>query len=264
MRSTERLASDASPVRMPDCASTWRASTSPRGYDVCTAVARCAGPDSALHGRHCVHTVEYLSHRDGVHENRRFPQFRHRRWVNPDRGSGRGVGVPQGISPDINPQQVWNAFVRPKETWSPRYALGLFAELSVFLGIPFLVAWTPICLIVQFTRPRASWRRLSRQPGFVACLITTTVIALTIVAYSMSVWLSIRVATSSSPDRFIRAYLLGGILAGSGVLWSWLTMRLCGVCRPRPSWTDRLGRLTGVAWVAIGASSGAFIILAIT
>ena len=40
-------------------------------------------------------------------------------------------------------------------------------------------------------------------------------------------------------------------------------MRLCGVCRPRPTWTDRLGRLTDAAWVAIGAMSAAYIFLAI-
>ena len=47
------------------------------------------------------------------------------------------------------------------------------------------------CLIVQLTRPRASWRRLCRQPGFVGCLIATTVIALTVAASATSVWLSI-------------------------------------------------------------------------
>ena len=132
-----------------------------------------------------------------------------------------GVGAgwrPQGLSPDISPQEIWDAFVRPKETWSLRYALGLFAELSVICGIPSLAAWTLICLIVQFIRPRSSWRRLRRQPGFVACLITTTVIVLTTVASSMSVWLSIWVATRSSPGGFIKAYLVAGILAGSAVL----------------------------------------------
>jgi hypothetical protein len=179
-------------------------------------------------------------------------------------GVAAGLGFLRALTPDIKPQMIWDAFVRPKGGWSLWYAFALITELGVSLGIPFLAAWTPTSLIVQLTKPRASWRRLCRQPGFVACLIATTVIALTVAASLTSVWLSIWVATSSSPDRFLRAYLLGGILAGSGVLWSWATMRLLGVCRPRPTWTDRLGRLTGAAWVALGAMSAVFIFLAIS
>jgi hypothetical protein len=178
-------------------------------------------------------------------------------------GVAAGLGCFRALAPDITPQQIWDALVRPKQGWSLWYAFGLSSELGVSIGIPFLTAWTPTCLIVQFTKPRASWRRLCRQPGFVASLIATTVIALTVAASVTSVWLSIWVPTSSSPDRFIKVYLDGGIFAGSGVLWSWATMRLCGVCRPRPTWTDRLGRLTGAAWIAIGAMSAAYIFLAI-
>ncbi len=179
-------------------------------------------------------------------------------------GVAAGLGCFRALVPDLTPQKIWDALVRPKQGWSLWYAFELIAELGVFIGIPFLAAWTPTCLVVQFTKPRASWRRLCRQPGFIASLIATTVIVLTVAASATSVWLSIWVATSSSPERFIKVYLLGGILAGSGVLWSWVTMRLCGVCRPRPTWTDRLGRLTGAAWVAIGVLSAVFISQAIS
>jgi hypothetical protein len=178
-------------------------------------------------------------------------------------GMAAGLGCFRALAPDITPEKMWDAFVRPKEGWSFWYAFALSVELGVSLGIPFLAAWTPTCLVVQLIKPRASWRRLCRQPGFIASLIATNVIVLTVAASAISVWLSIWVATSSSPDRFMKAYLLGGILTGSGVLWSWVTMRLCGVYRPRPTWTDRLGRLTGAAWVVIGAMSAFFISLAI-
>jgi hypothetical protein len=178
-------------------------------------------------------------------------------------GVAAGLGSFRALATDLTPQKIWDAFVRPKEGWSLGYAFELIVELGVFIGIPFLAAWTPTCLVVQLTKPRALWRRLCRQPGFVACLIATTVIVLTVAASVTSVWFSIWAATSTSHDRFIKVYLLGGILTGSGVLWSWATMRLCGVCRPRPTWTDRLGRLTGAAWVAIGVLSATFIFLAI-
>ena len=60
-----------------------------------------------------------------------------------------------GAAPDITPQQIWDALVRPKQGWSLWYAFGFSSELGVSLGIPFLTAWTPTCLIVQFTKPQS-------------------------------------------------------------------------------------------------------------
>jgi hypothetical protein len=48
-------------------------------------------------------------------------------------GVAAGLASQRALSPNISLQQDWDALVRPKETWSLRYALGLFAELSVFL-----------------------------------------------------------------------------------------------------------------------------------
>jgi hypothetical protein len=65
-----------------------------------------------------------------------------------------------------------------------------------------------------------------------------------------------------SSEGCLKVLLVGGTLAGSGVLWSWVTMRLCGVCRPIPAWTDRLGRLTGTVWIALGTVGVAYMIMA--
>lgn len=176
-------------------------------------------------------------------------------------GVAVGLASVRALWPDLTPHQIWGAVVHPREAWSVWYALKLSAGLGVCLGIPLLAAWTPTCLIVQLIRPRPSWRRLSRQPGFVACLITTSAFVVMVVASSLAVWLSTRVPIGHHPDSFIRALVLGGILAGSGVLWSWVTMTVCGICRRRATWTDRLGRLTGVAWVTIGVSSAAYFFL---
>ena len=48
---------------------------------------------------------------------------------------------------------------------------------------------------------------------------------------------------------------VGGLLAGSGVLWAWILMILNGAWRPHASWIDRLGRLAGVGWLVVGAVS---------
>jgi hypothetical protein len=65
-----------------------------------------------------------------------------------------------------------------------------------------------------------------------------------------------------SPDRHFLAPVLGGSLGGFGVVTGWSTMKLCGTCRPAPEWPDRLGRLTGAIWVAVGAIGLCFTALA--
>jgi hypothetical protein len=64
-------------------------------------------------------------------------------------GVAAGLGCFRALAPDITPQKLWDAFVRPKQGWSLWYAFGLIVELGVGLGIPFLAAWTPTCLVIQ-------------------------------------------------------------------------------------------------------------------
>ena len=44
---------------------------------------------------------------------------------------------------------------------------------------------------------------------------------------------------------------------------AWATMMLSNAWRPVPTWTDRLGRLTGAAWVVVGAISVCYAALAL-
>jgi hypothetical protein len=114
-------------------------------------------------------------------------------------------------------------------------------------AIPFLADWTPICLIVQLT-DRPEWRRLRRQPGFVACLLATAIIVFMVISASLSVSFA-----SSLTQALSLAQVFGGALTGAGVLCGWAAMMLSAACRQSASWSDRLGRLTGVAWIAMGA-----------
>jgi hypothetical protein len=174
-------------------------------------------------------------------------------------GVAAGLASVKALMPEFNPQRAFDAFVKLTERWSVWDAFAMFVELNLLLGIPFLAAWTPSCLVVHLVKPRDSWHRLRRQPGFLACLTATAVIVPAFAASAMSAWFSIGMNTRSAPERFISVYLLTGVLAGSGVLWNWLTLWLCGVFRPRPTSKDRLGRLTGAAWLVTGASAVFFI-----
>ncbi len=172
-----------------------------------------------------------------------------------------GMGLVRATNPYITPSQVWAHVFRPHADWSFWDACGVGLEIGATLVAPFVAAWTPACLWLQVKRPRPPWRRLRRSPGFVACLIATTVIFTALVAAStcevFAIW------SRASDYRLLKACLVGVLVAGAGVLSCWATMALCGAFRPRPTWTDRLGRLTGAAWIALGFVAAVFVFLAI-
>src|SRR5262249_14204195 len=161
-----------------------------------------------------------------------------------------GLALVRATSPELTPGQLRDAFLSPRGGWTPWHAFGLTLELGTIFLIPFVAAWTPACLLLQLSRPRPPWRRLRRQPGFVACLIpaafSIATVAIAALLLATSVW---EVDTSS--DRYLKAQLLGGLLSGIGVMTAWATMLLANAWRPVPTWTDRLGRLTGAAWVVV-------------
>ena len=168
-------------------------------------------------------------------------------------GIAAGMAMIRLLAPVVSWEQVWGAFVTPSQGWSLSYALGLFVELGVMFGIPVLAAWTPACLLVQVLKPRPAWRRLRRRPGFIACLSSTVVVAGAVAVTTTCVLLQFFVPVA--PDAYVKPALLGGCVAGSGVLWLWAAMWFWGVWHARPTWVDRLGRLTGIAWVIVGAIS---------
>jgi len=178
--------------------------------------------------------------------------------------AGLAVGlalVRAAVPKDLSVASFREAIMNPTGGWTPEHAFGLTLELGALFAVPLAAGWTPACLLLQLTGRRPPWRRLRRQPGFVVCLVVTAVVlaAVPVVATlaACGVW-----ELPSSPLAFLKTHVLGGAVAGTGVLWSWATMRLSGVCRPAPVWTDRLGRLTGVAWIGLGAISVCYVGLA--
>jgi hypothetical protein len=178
-------------------------------------------------------------------------------------GVAAGLGIVRAIDPTLTPRDIWNALAEPAEGWSFRYGFAIVAELGVVLGLPLMAAWTPACLLLHLIRPRPGWRRLRRRPVFIACLLPSVAAALTATVAVGLAWPSIWVPGGPSPQANEETCLLGGFLAGTGVLWAWAAMWVCGVWHARPTWVDRLGRLTGVGWVTIGAISAAYIVLTI-
>lgn len=177
-------------------------------------------------------------------------------------GLAAGFGLIRAGAPDLTPGQVWDALANPPDGWSPWHAFAVTLELSAFLFAPAVAGWTPACLLLQWIRPRPRWRRLARQPGFVACLIGTGTLATGLVAIAAGAQFAF-LELGPGSDDFLKVQIPASIIGGAGIFWSWAVMRLCGTCRPRPEWRDRLGRLTGALWIAFAAFGTIYCFLAL-
>src|SRR4051812_38827323 len=89
-----------------------------------------------------------------------------------------GLAASRAITPgELTFQVVWESATNPPQgAWSFRFIAQSVAELSTVAVIPSLATWTVACLLLRLTRSRPPWRRLSRQPGGMACLIATVAI----------------------------------------------------------------------------------------
>lgn len=174
-------------------------------------------------------------------------------------GIGAGLAACRGFVPGLTLQNILAAFAPPRDGWSLEQALLRSAHVGPMLGTPFLAAWTPVCLLLQLTKTRAGWHRLRRQPGFVACLIATTVVIVTAAFFPVALSLNVRSAPAELPMGLIKEVVMAGTVAGSGVLWGWFALKVSGVWRPVPAWNDRLARLTGAVWIAAGAMSAVYL-----
>src|SRR4051812_32544846 len=92
-----------------------------------------------------------------------------------------GLAASRAITPDeLTPERIWEFATNPPQgVWSLLFIAQFTAELSSFAVVPSLATWTVACLLLRLTRPRPPWRRLSRQPGGMACLIATVAIGFT-------------------------------------------------------------------------------------
>lgn len=145
--------------------------------------------------------------------------------------------------------------VRPG-LWSP-----WLAGLVVCVGL--LVAGTPALFLLRLRQPRPSLRRLTRQPGFVALLVATSLLALALLTTGLLAL--VRLARQGMPARPGVApdpiWWLGvlshfGPLIGAAVAGAWVLLLCSGRRRPAQGGFDALGRLIGTAWIVLMVIEG--------
>jgi hypothetical protein len=135
---------------------------------------------------------------------------------------------------------------RPKEDWAlevldwmPMILLGLFPRYVDLL--------MPAMLAIRLRRPRPTWRRLSRQPGVVACAAGTAAMA----AGCLIVAVRLLFNSPTGPSFDSQGWLTVESRVPVAILASWLLLALSGRWRAEPGWVDRVGRFLGFYWVGV-------------
>jgi hypothetical protein len=162
-------------------------------------------------------------------------------------GLGVGLALLKAAELDLELARMWGKLTSSRMVWSPGIVFEVVVEYALVAGLPLGAGLTPFCLFLQ---PKG-------RPGYVACLIATALIVPSLAITGVLVQL-----TGSPPIRFVGQQLLPALLAGAGIVASWLTMRLFGVWDPEPTWSDRMGRALGALWIVMGAVCG-YIVLTV-
>lgn len=191
---------------------------------------------------------------------------------------------------------VWLNRHSPPYLWpgGPRYGPGsaVFLIWGWTLEIfPFLIPLAPTLVVLHLRRPRPSLRRLSLRPGFAACLAATLGLAPGFLMQALREVIAAMIRPGaivklpSPPFTTSPAEAPGGpepmgattnclsriILVpiehshapavAAAVVVAWAMLAVGGRWQPRPTWLDRAGRLTGLAWIAGAATLLASVIL---
>jgi len=131
---------------------------------------------------------------------------------------------------------------------SPQAALQIRMTWIVTAVSVFLCCWTIALLALGLWPPRAPFRRLARQPGFVASADATVGIAAHLTVWTIELTLGHIVFDARNVSRIVGGF---EIYASPMVAGAWLSFLLSGRWKPVATWVDWAGRVIGSAWIAL-------------
>jgi hypothetical protein len=147
------------------------------------------------------------------------------------------ASVPPSVAPPFVAQPAKSRGV----VWVARAKAIQFVLSS---GTPFLVALSAALLGLRFRRPRPRFRRLARQPGSVACVMSLAGILVYLICL-LSTWAAMG-NWDVEPDSLLPIVAATG---GYGVVIGWLTLLWTRSSRAEQNWNDRTERLLGRCWI---------------
>lgn len=154
----------------------------------------------------------------------------------------------------------------------PRLCLTVYLYLLAALPLPLV--WSLAGFLLGLRRPRPSYRRLIRQPGFIACVAVSLVITIRVTGFlTLLLRTALKNLTLLNLDSY-EAFTIpftrlskGPILtfaayagpffsttafgASAAVASAWLLLYASGRWRSEANWLDRMGRLLGWFWIVI-------------
>ena len=110
----------------------------------------------------------------------------------------------------------------------------------------FLAPWTAGLIVIELLPPRPRLRVLGRRPGFSGCFAA-------LLALMMGFWDAMQDSfygrSHFVPYPVVVAAAVSPYRAFLSVASVWAILAMSGRWRPKPSWTDRTGRLLVTAWL---------------
>ncbi len=150
----------------------------------------------------------------------------------------------------IDPTNLWDALANsPASSWTPLNLALVLGELGTLVLVPLLAVGSATLAMTVICVPRPDRFRLVRRPGVMACLQVGLVVGL-VACLGLARYLG-----ASQPGGveeivgYCSVFVSG--LSGLAVAACWITMAMMGMWRPEASWVDRLGRVLGMAWIAV-------------
>jgi hypothetical protein len=148
----------------------------------------------------------------------------------------------------LTPPMVMEGGRWVKRWWDPVVQLNRAVTVEVVL-LSWSVAWT----LLQLRHPRPRLRRLTRQPGFVAC--ASSVFVALVCGPMMAAILASSHRSANIPGEdwllFETWSALVSAQVGVAVAAGWALLALGRQCRPRSGWLDRVGQVFGAIWVVM-------------
>jgi hypothetical protein len=125
----------------------------------------------------------------------------------------------------------------------------MLGELATLILVPLLAVGSATLATTVICVPRPDRSQLVRRPGVMACLQVGIVAGL-VTCLGLARYLGAPQPGAVEEIVGYCAVFVSG-LSGLAVAVCWITMAMLGLWRPEASWVDRLGRVLGMAWIAI-------------
>ena len=129
------------------------------------------------------------------------------------------------------------------------------------MGTGWVVA-TFALLVLRARGPRPRWRRLMRQPGWVACFAAALACVVSLGYFQAQSFAASLAIPALGGDAIVRddvRFTISppgtGLVGGLAVLVAWVLLRADGRWAAERSWVDRSGRVIGVGWLFLPAGN---------